>query len=159
MPENLFTEDWDNTRDEPGFGWKRRMVARRLGGVGLGASLYELAEGERLFPYHLHHGNEEMLIVLEGMLTLRTPSGDRELVAGDVELFPTGPDGAHQVANRSEHPVRLLMVSTMNSPEVVEYPDSDKVGAMSWPPGGTREDAFVAFFRRDSSVGYFDGES
>jgi len=49
------------------------------------------------------------------------------------------------------------MVSTMSSPEVVEYPD--KVGAISWQPGGTREDAFVAFSRRNSSVDYFDGES
>ena len=159
MPENLFTEDWDDTRGEPGFGWKRRMVARRLGGTKLGASLYELAGGERLFPYHLHHGNEELLIVLEGTPTLRTPAGERELASGDVEVFPTGPDGAHQVANRSPDPVRLLMVSTMNSPEVVEYPDSEKVGALAWPPGGSREDAFVAFFRSDSNVGYFDGES
>jgi uncharacterized cupin superfamily protein len=159
VPENLFTEDWDDTRDEPGFSWKRRMVARRLGGAGLGASLYELPPGERLFPYHVHHGNEEMLIVLDGAPALRTPEGERELAPGDVEIFPVGHVGAHQVTNCSQEAVRVLMVSTMSSPEVVEYPDSDKVGAISWQPGGTREDAFVAFFRRNSSVDYFDGES
>ncbi|MGI9658495.1 MAG: cupin domain-containing protein [Gaiellaceae bacterium] len=159
MPENLNTTDWDSTRDEPGFSWKRRMIARQLGGKDLGASLYELPVGERLFPYHLHHGNEELLIVLEGEPTLRTPDGETELRAGDVELFPTGPAGAHQVKNNSDGTVRLLMISTMTSPEVVEYPDSEKVGALAWPPGGSRDDAFVAFFPKASEVGYFDGET
>ena len=159
MAENLNSSDWDSAREEPGFSWKRRMIARQLGGQDLGASLYELPVGEQLFPYHLHHGNEEMLIVLAGTPTLRTPGGETELAAGDVELFPTGPSGAHAVTNDSDEPVRLLMMSTMKSPEVVEYPDSDKVGAIAWPPGGTRDDAFVGFFKRASEVGYFDGES
>lgn len=159
MTESLRTTDWDGSRDEPGFSWKRRMIARQLGGRDLGASLYELEPGNRLFPYHLHHGQEEMLIVVEGAPTLRTPEGERELVEGDVALFPTGPDGAHQVANNTDAPARVLMISTMKSPEVVEYPDSDKVGAVAVPPGGTREDAFVAFFPKQAEVGYFDGET
>ena len=159
MGESLNTTDWDSGADEPGFSWKRRMIGRQLGGKGLGASLYELPAGERLFPYHVHHGNEELLIVLEGAPTLRTPEGQRQLEQGGVELFPVGPEGAHQVRNDSEAPVRLLMISTMISPEVVEYPDSDKVGALAWPPGGTRDDAFVAFFSKASAVGYFDGET
>lgn len=159
MAERLDTTDWDSTRDEPGFSWKRRMVGRQLGGTGLGASLYELPPGNRLFPYHVHHGNEEMLIVVEGSLTLRTPAGEQKLRGGDVELFPTGSEGAHQVLNHTDEPVRLLMISTMQSPEVVEYPDSDKVGAVSWAPGDSREDMFIAFFPRGAEVGYFDGES
>ena len=135
------------------------MIGRQLGGKDLGASLYELPVGERLFPYHLHHGNEEMLIVLDGTPTLRTPDGERELQAGDVELFPAGSKGAHQVTNDSDRTVRLLMISTMTSPEVVEYPDSEKVGVLAVPPGGTRDDAFVAFFPKASEVGYFDGET
>jgi uncharacterized cupin superfamily protein len=159
VPENLNTEDWDSTRDEPGFSWKRRMIGRNLGGRDLGASLYELPPGQRLFPYHLHHGMEEMLIVVDGAPTLRTPDGERVLGPGDVELFPTGPDGAHQLSNSTDGPARVLMISTMKSPEVVEYPDSEKLGAIAWPAGGTRDDAFVAFFPRASEVGYFDGES
>ncbi len=159
MPENLNTDDWDSTRDEPGFSWKRRMVGRQMGGKDLGASLYELAPGNRLFPYHIHHGMEEMLIVLDGAPTLRTPEGERQLGVGDMAIFPVGPEGAHQLANSTDEPVRVLMISTMRSPEVVEYPDSDKVGAIAWPPDGGREDAFVAFFPRGSEVGYFDGET
>ena len=97
--------------------------------------------------------------MVEGVVTLRTPAGEQELTGGDVELFPTGPDGAHQVFNHTEEPVRLLMISTMQNPEVVEYPDSDKVGAIAWPFGDRREDALIAFFPRDAEVDYFNGES
>ena len=42
--------------------------------------------------------------------------------------FPVGERGAHQLANRTDEPVRLLMVSEMRSPEIAVYPDSGKVG-------------------------------
>ncbi len=38
--------------------------------------------------------------------------------------FPRGHAGAHSLVNRSDAPVRYLVVSTTNSPDVVEYPDT-----------------------------------
>jgi uncharacterized cupin superfamily protein len=158
VPVNLNGDEWDAEQRQPGFRWKRLRVGRRLGGELLGASLYELPPGERAFPYHLHHGNEELLIVLEGRLALRTPAGTEELVAGDVELFRRGPDGAHQVTARGERPARFLIVSTMVTPDITEGPDAGKVGLFAGAAPGGLNATLKAFLRRDAEAGYFDGE-
>jgi uncharacterized cupin superfamily protein len=41
-----------------------------------------------------------------------------------VVSFPRGQAGAHGLVNRSDVPVRYLVVSTTNRPDVVEYPDT-----------------------------------
>ena len=65
----------------------------------LGATVYELPP-DGYVVYHFHHGSEELLIVLRGRPTLRTPDGERQLDEGDVVYFPTGPEGAHGLTNR-----------------------------------------------------------
>jgi uncharacterized cupin superfamily protein len=73
---------------------------------------------------HVHHANEELLLVLSGTPTLRTPEGTQILSAGVVIAFPRGHAGAHSLVNRSDAPVRYLVVSTTSRPDVVEYPDT-----------------------------------
>ena len=53
------------------------------------------------------------------------------LEEGDVVAFRVGPEGAHQVLNRTEQPVRYVMVSDRTSPEAVEYPDSRQISVMA----------------------------
>jgi len=91
--------------------------------------MYELEPGDRLWPYHTHHANEEWLLVVRGEPTLRTPEGEHALREGDVVAFPRGKDGAHQVRNGTDEPVRVLMLSTLIRPDIVEYLDSGKIGA------------------------------
>jgi len=155
---NVFADDWDGEQSQRGFTWKRLRLGQRLGGELLGASVLELPPGERSFPYHLHHANEELLLVLEGAPTLRTPEGERELAPGDAAIFRCGPEGAHQVLNRSDRVARVLVVSTMVAPEIVEYPDSGKIGLFAGDaPGGSGEATLKGFFRTER-VDYFDGE-
>jgi len=149
---NLHGDEWDRIEDREGWRSKDAWVGRRVGGELLGASLYELEPGNRLWPYHTHHANEEWMIVLRGVPTLRTPDGERELREGDVVCFPRGKDGAHQVANRTDAPVRVLMLSSMIHPEIVEYLDSGKVGARS--ATGER----IMLSRRGPDVDYWEGE-
>jgi uncharacterized cupin superfamily protein len=73
---------------------------------------------------HVHHANEELLLVLAGTLSLRGPDGTQLLSAGAVVAFPRGQAGRHSLLNRSDAPVRYLVVSTTNRPDVVEYPDT-----------------------------------
>src|SRR6187200_731473 len=94
--------------ERAGFLWRRKRVT----GDKLGASLYELPPGESTFPYHYELGNDELLVVVTGHPTLRSPDGERELEPGDCVLFPSGPRGAHQVTNHSDEPARLLLVSS-----------------------------------------------
>ena len=55
--------------------------------------------------------------------------------------FPRGRRGAHRVKNPSPEPARVLVVSTMNFPDVVEHPDTGTWLSMS---GATEGKAFPA---------------
>lgn len=158
MP-NVFDPDWEEPgRDVPAaFCTRHFQVGREAGARELGASVYELAPGEASFPLHLHHGNEEMLVVLSGRPTLRTLDGARALEAGEVVAFPAGRAGAHRVDNESSEPVRILVLSTMRSPDIVEYPDSGKVGVRN--PAPAEGERLRLNFLRDSAVGYWEGEA
>ena len=149
---NLFGEDWDGGRERPGWQWKRLGVAERLGAEKIGASLYELAPGQRTFPYHWQALEEEWLIVLTGTPVLRDPSGERTLQPGDCVVFKRGPEGAHTVRNDTDEAVRLLMLSSDldGAAEIAFYPDSGKVGLFGAE--------FRKLLREDAEVDYFDGE-
>ena len=126
---NLYGDEWNEETEHEGFAFKDAWVGARIGSKQLGGSLYEVPPGKKLWPYHVHHANEEWAIVIRGRPTLRTPEGERELAEGDVACFLRGPGGAHQIINRTDEPLRVLMLSTRLSPEVLEYPDSGKTAA------------------------------
>ena len=156
---NVLGDDWDVEQSEPGFTWKRLRVARRLGARHLGMSVFELPPGQRAFPYHLHHGNEELMVVLDGQVELRSEHGHETLGRGDAVLFPVGREGAHQVVNRSSEAARVMIASTMFHPDITELPDTGKVGLFAGaPPGGEAPRSLKAFLRRDAEAGYFEGE-
>ena len=149
---NLYDDKWDEPRDRDGWRIKEAFVGHHIGGELIGASMAEVEPGNKLWPYHTHHANEEWVIVLRGEPTLRTPEGEQVLKEGDVVAFRRGKDGAHQITNRTDSPVRVLMLSSMVTPDVVEYLDTGKVGARS--VSGDR----IIFARPGPEVGYWDGE-
>ncbi|MEA2374925.1 MAG: hypothetical protein QOD53_1388 [Thermoleophilaceae bacterium] len=156
---NIFEPDFDAEQDKPPFSWRRARLGRQAGTEKLGASLFELEPGASSFPLHVHHANEELLMVLAGTPTLRTLDGERELATGEVVAFPSGRGGAHRIDNRSAEPARFAIVSTMISPEVNEYPDSDKIWVRSFAPGADGpEDALDVLAHPDPDLGYMDGE-
>jgi uncharacterized cupin superfamily protein len=140
---NLHAPEFDHEQDRDGYRWRGARVGHEIGADQIGGCLYELPDGQHTYPYHLHHGTEEWLLVVGGAPVLRTPEGEQTLREGDVVCFPAGPAGAHQVTG----PGTVLIVSAATRPEVVEYPDSDKVGAR---PGGN--------FRASDGVDYWYGE-
>jgi len=96
-----------------------------------------------------------MFIVLEGTGTLRVAGEMLPIRAGDVMFIPPGPDYPHQIINTSAEPLKYLSVSTRETPEVCEYPDSGKYAAMASTSEGR---AFDAIQRTDLNVDYWDGE-
>lgn len=155
---NLFEPEFEPT-ERPGFTYRRARLGRQAGAERLGASLYEVTPGEATFPYHWHSANEELLIVLRGRPSLRTPDGWRELAEGEVVSFRTGERGAHQLLNRSDETVRFLVVSEMNAPEMSLYPDSDKIGIFGRPPGTPSEPGEIfGVFRREDETSYWQDE-
>ena len=106
-------------------------LARGTAARKLGASIDTVAPGMRSCPYHFHHAQEEMFVVLEGDGTLRVAGEMLPLKAGDIAFIPPGPEYPHQIINTSDAPLKYLSISTRDMPEVVEYPDSDKYLAMA----------------------------
>ena len=155
MP-NIYRPEFEEGERPEGFRARRARIGYELGLELLGCSLWELPPGEAAYPYHFHFSDEELLVVLRGRPTLRTPAGERELEEGEALRFELGEEGAHQVINRSGEDVTFLAVSSHGRPDVVVYPDADKIGVGERLPrgGGLR-----AYFRRSDEVGYFDGES
>jgi uncharacterized cupin superfamily protein len=122
----------------------------------LGASVDIVAPGMRSCPYHLHHAQEEMFIVLEGTGTLRVAGELLPLRAGDVVFIPPGPEYPHQIINTSELPLKYLSISTREQPEIVEYPDSGKYLASARVLG--QEQGFARIHRAQDDLDYWDGE-
>ena len=116
----------------------------------LGAGVDVLAPGKRSCPYHLHHAQEEMFVILEGHGTLRVAGEMVPVRAGDVVFIPPGPEYPHQFINTSDAPMRYLSISTQERPELCEYPDSGKVA------GYVRGLRIIQ--RPGEALDYWDGE-
>jgi uncharacterized cupin superfamily protein len=150
---NLNSDEWDGTRDRDGWRISATLVGQRIGGELIGATMSEVEPGNRLWPYHTHHLNEEWVIVLRGEPTLRTVEGEHVLKEGDVVCFRRGKDGAHQIINRTDSPIRVLMLSSMTPGEVIEYLDTGKVLAKD------AKDDDIMFARPGSAVEYWEDEA
>jgi uncharacterized cupin superfamily protein len=152
---NIYGPRFEDGERPEGFRSRRARIGYELGTELIGASLWEVPPGEAAYPYHFHYADEELVIVLSGRPSLRTPEGIQELEEGAALRFPLGEEGAHQILNHSEETATFLAISSHGRPDVVVYPDSDKIGVGERLPrgGGLR-----AFFRRGDSVDYFDGE-
>ena len=155
---NIFDPHFEFSDDREGFRNRDAMVGKQSGSERLGVTLYEVEPGSANCPYHYHFANEELLIVVRGRPHLRTPDGWRQLDEGEVVVFPVGPRGAHQVVNRTEEPVRYLMISEMRGPEIPVYPDSNKVGVREHASGSGKEGMRLNFVV-DDAVDYWHGES
>jgi uncharacterized cupin superfamily protein len=125
--DNVWSDAWEPGEDWSGGGARSKRLPR---GNDLGASVYELGPGNSL-PFHFHHGAEELLVVLRGRPTLRAHDGEHRLEEGAAVHFPLGPAGAHGVSNETDDAVRVLLVSTLVTPEVAEYPDHRQITAQA----------------------------
>ncbi len=157
---NINNLEW-RTSEHGDFAYQDKWLAEETGGRMLGTSLYKLMPGKKAFPYHYHYANEEAVYVLEGHGTLRLNNKMIPITQGDYIALSIGPDYAHQMINTSENPLIFLCFSTMIFPDVVEYPDSNKVGVTAGVMlGAEQEEPLLrARFRKKDAVDYFDGEN
>ena len=139
-------------------------IGGKLGSLKLGYNLTVVPPGKRAWPFHNHRVNEEMFFVIEGAGELRAGTQRYPIRSGDViASLPGGPEVAHQIVNTSDSAeLKYLAVSTMLTPEIVEYPDSDKVGFRGVFPSPTAadgEERFRVTMRRQALKDeYWDGE-
>jgi uncharacterized cupin superfamily protein len=149
---NLADVEFDDIEENGRYTSRRAMFSPRIGARQLGYNLTELPPGKVQCPFHNHHAEEEMFLILEGEGELRFGPDRYPLRPMDVVACPTGgPNVAHQIVNTGTTTMRYLALSTLAPVELCEYPDSGKVG--TWSDTGTR-----GVFRTRDLADYYDGE-
>lgn len=137
--------------------FRRKELSNAAGGEQLGCSLYELPAGQQSWPYHYHTANEEAMFVLAGEGLVRTERGEDTLETGDFLTFPADESGSHRVINDSDEPLRYLVFSTMNEPDVTVYPEKEMLGVFAGsPPGGRDERSLHGYYPIAADVDYWD---
>jgi uncharacterized cupin superfamily protein len=142
------------------FSSRMGPIGGRIGARLLGYNITVVPPGKRAVPLHNHHANEEMFFILQGSGELRVGEERWSIRQGDfIASPPGGPEVAHQIVNTGSEEMRYLAVSTMITPETVEYPDSGKVALLSRqtaPDGSSRIVRHIG--RPETSIDYWDGE-
>jgi uncharacterized cupin superfamily protein len=132
------------------------VVSDKIGAQKLGYNLTVCPPGYQVCPFHNHHSNEEMFLILEGEGTLRFGDKEYPLKKHDIIACPPGKkDVAHQIKNTGSEDLKYLSLSTKERAEVCEYPDSNKIGVIV---GDYGDWAVRKMFKADSDVDYFEGE-
>ena len=143
------------------FDARMGFIGTRLGAQKLGYNITAVPPGKRAFPFHNHQVNEEMFFVLEGTGEIRIGDDNYPLRAGDVIACPAGgQETAHQIINTGTVELKYLGISTKLSPDIAEYPDSDKFGVLAeYAPGADGKPRGFRFVGRDAlNVDYWEGE-
>jgi uncharacterized cupin superfamily protein len=143
---------YDGSRSAGVIGARQGLPGRKIGcGVDI------VPPGKRACPYHFHYAQEEVFVVLEGQGTLRVAGEMLPIGAGDVISIPPGPEYPHQIINTSDAPLKYLSLSTLEFPDVCEYPDSGKYLAYTRTDGPLLQRGRM--HRADTDLDYWDGEA
>ena len=154
---NLDEATFDDVEENGYYTSKRASIGRRIGARKLGYNLTILPPGKVQCPFHAHRGEEEMFLILEGTGELRFGDQRYPIRRHDVIACPTGgPDTAHQIINTGTTELRYLALSNVEELEVCEYPDSNKLLAVSGL--GERPDLRRMFRAEDGERDYYDRE-
>ena len=149
-----FRVNLDELRHMPSLGDPAPFAAhgaelgRLIGSRMLDSAVWKLPRGAHLCPYHWHTAEEELLVVLAGTPSMRTPQGTFTLRRGDVVAFPTDEHGAHRTWNDGDEDALLLIVAKRDPADVCFYPDSEKVMV----------EVTDTLVRTHPQLDYFDGE-
>ena len=139
--------------------FERKQLGDAAGGEELGASLYDVPPGKRLWLRHYHEGNEEAIFVREGSgtLWLGPDAEEHALAPGDYVALPAGEESTHEV-EAGDDGLRMLMVSTMNDPDITVYPDREMVGlyAGAAPGGDSEERTLSTYLDATAEMEYWD---
>lgn len=148
--------EFDDVEENGIYTSQRALFSRSIGARQLGYNLTVLPPGKVQCPFHVHRGEEEMFLILEGEGELRYGEKSYPIRKHDVIACPTGgPEVAHQIINTGTTNMRYLALSTLAEVEVCEYPDSGKVSLVTGRPG---EPGLHKIFRAEQTTDYYDRE-
>ena len=144
---------------EAGFRSMDALVGKHLQLTRLGCAYTEVAPGETACPYHVHHAEDEMFVILSGEGEYRFGDQLYPVKAGDVLGAPMGgADYAHQLFNTGTETLKYLAISSLADLDVQQFPDSGKFLVTSRQvPGSARKRFFYKGHEADMADN-FDGE-
>ncbi|HEX4098706.1 MAG TPA: cupin domain-containing protein [Caulobacteraceae bacterium] len=132
-------------------------IAEALGLATLGCMLHVVPPGKTAFPFHRHHGCDEMFVILSGSGVYRIGEARLSVRPGDCLEAPAGGE-AHQIINTGGEELRYLGLSNVPPADLVEYPDSGKIGVGVGAKGTHPENATFKKRGRLTPAEYWDGE-
>ena len=137
------------------------QIGKQLGAQKLGYRFIIVPPGKAAWPRHAHLVNEEMLFILSGTGQLEIGPHQWPVQTGDVVALLPGPEHAHRLINTGSASLQYLCISTMEQPDIVLMPDSEKINVMAGsPPGGDKAARTLSLcFPLASAVDYWDGEN
>lgn len=134
------------------YEYNKYEITKRSKGGQCYVAIYEIPPQKSNYPYHYHLKNEEVFYIISGEGVLETPNGNKAISVGDIIVCPPSEQGAHRIINTSLTEMLVYLdFDTINSPEVVFYPNSDKVGIIVHGESST-------FYKRNINVDYYEGE-
>jgi uncharacterized cupin superfamily protein len=153
---NIDEVKFDDVEENGLYTSSRGRISDYIGAKKLGYNLTVLPPGRAQCPFHCHHGEEEMFLVLEGEGELRFGSQRYPIRKHDVIACPPGgPEVAHQIVNTGATTMRYLALSTLVDVEACEYPDSRKILIAAGQRGAR---TLRQMFRAEATVDYYDRE-
>jgi uncharacterized cupin superfamily protein len=87
----------------------------------------KLEPGKYSTPYHFHRNAEELMMIISGSMTVRSPQGLKIAKQGQLIFCEIGETSAHQFYNHSDVPCIYLDLMSTVGLDVCEYPDSGKI--------------------------------
>lgn len=153
---NINDLDKFEEHEHDSFQGKYAMIGDMIGATKLGYNLTIVSPGKKSCPFHNHHINEEMFLILEGNGILRFGDKEYSVKANDIIACPSGGrEVAHQLLNTGDSELKYLALSTKEQYEICEYPDSDKILSMV---GDYSNRKLTHISNAENSLDYFEGE-
>lgn len=164
LPPIVNLKDIEFTLQQQGEHYEAQSASlgRKLGSRKLGSQLVIVPPGKKAWPFHAHYVNEEMFFILAGQGQIRIQDKKYVLSAGDLISIPPGPEYAHQIMNISEdEDLTYLAISTMEEPDILVFPDSNKISVVAGsPPGGSAHNRTLHFTTSmEHALNEWDGEA
>ena len=153
---NLDQAEFDDVEENGIYTSSRATISDHIGAKNLGYNLTVLPPGKVQCPFHSHHGEEEMFLILEGEGELRFGNERFAIRRHDVIACPPGgAEVAHQIINTGTTTMRYLSLSTLVEVEACEYPDSRKVSVVAGKRGAR---VLREIFLAETAVDYYERE-
>ncbi|MGR3468631.1 MAG: cupin domain-containing protein [Shimia sp.] len=123
------------------FGALGPFESRGIGMTHLGVAVETLPPGSTSSYRHWHERSDELIVVLEGELTLVDDAGQTPMRVGDIATFPAGVANGHHLKNLGTAPARFLVVGSRDPSDRCHYVDLGAVreadGALTLRDGRT----------------------